>query len=272
MDTLANTSYSVPAIQRAIAVLEILASSPAGISLADLARRTGYPKSSLFRILLALERTSVVRQDEERKVFTLGMKLVEWGNAALDRIDIKTVTRPHLIRLAHDTRESYYLAILDGYDVIIIDRVDTPEMWRIVARLGHRSPFHATASGQVLVADLEPEVIDRVMTTEGLKRFTDRTLTTRQQVKKRLAQVKRQGYAVADAEYKPDLCVIAAPIYDHNGRVPAAVFTALHSERVRRDRTLVRTLIDTLRKESNLISREIGWTGEPAMLPQDRRK
>ena len=152
--------YTVPAIHRAIRVLEILAASHTGFSLAELARQTNIPKSSLFRILLTLEQSSVVLQDHARNVYTLGMKLIDWGNTALDKIDLKTVAHPHLMRLAHETRESFYLAILDDYEVIIIDRADTPEIWRMVTRLGQRSPVHVTATGQVILADMGPEAFD----------------------------------------------------------------------------------------------------------------
>ncbi len=108
--------------------------------------------------------------DRTRNVYNLGMKLIDWGNRALDKIDLKTVTHPHLLRLAHDTRESYYVAILDEHEVIIIDRADTPEIWRMVARLGQRSPVHATASGQVLIAEAGDEFLNTVISRRGLKR------------------------------------------------------------------------------------------------------
>ena len=169
--------YSVPAIHRAVQVIELLAASHSGFSLAEVSRQTGIPKSSLFRILAALEQHSIVLQDHERKIFRLGMKLLDWGNAALEKIDLKTIVHPYLIRMAHETSESYYLTILDGHEVIIIDRADNPEMWSIVARLGARSPVHATASGQVLIADLPEESLDRIIDQSGLKRFTAKTIT-----------------------------------------------------------------------------------------------
>jgi len=156
--------YTVPAVHRTIQVLEILSASSTGFSLADLSRQTGIPKSSLFRILLTLDRSSVVHLDEARGTYTLGPKLIDWGTQALDKIDLKTITHPHLVRLANETRESYYIAVLDDYEVILIDRADTPEIWRMVARLGNRSPVHATASGQVLIADVLRTGVDVIAT------------------------------------------------------------------------------------------------------------
>ena len=182
--------YTVPAVHRAVQVLEILAGSHTGFSLADLSRQTGIPKSSLFRILLTLEKSNIVQLDRTRNVYNLGMKLIDWGNRALEKIDLKTVTHPHLVRMAHETRESYYVAILDENEVIIIDRADTPEIWRMVARLGQRSPVHATASGQILMAEVSDEVLNAVVARTGLKRFTPRTITSVAKLKERLKEVR----------------------------------------------------------------------------------
>ncbi len=256
--------YTVPAVYRAVQVLEILAGAHTGFSLADLSRQTGIPKSSLFRILLTLEKSSIVQLDRDRNVFNLGVKLIDWGNRALDKIDLKTITHPHLMRMAHETRESYYVAVLDEYEVIIIDRADTPEIWRMVARLGQRSPVHATASGQILIAEAGEEVLDAVVARSALKKFTPRTLTTVSRIKDRLREIRRSGYVVADAEYKLDLCVIAVPIRDHHGKVVAALMTALPSERLKRNRLLSHQIVEILKREGFVISREIGYQGSPA--------
>jgi DNA-binding IclR family transcriptional regulator len=251
--------YTVPSVQRAIQVLEILAASSEGHSLAELSKRIGIPKSTLFRILSTLEHNSIVNHDQQRRMFTLGIKLLDWGNAALSRIDLKTVAHPHLVRMANETKESYYLAILDHYEVILVDRVDTPEIWTMVARLGLRSPVHATASGQVLIADLRPDVLDKILRRSGLKKYTPKTITSIRKLKERLQEVKEQGYAIADGEYKRDLCALAAPIFDHHSRVAAALLMALPHGRTRKGKKILGDMIDILKREAGTISREIGY-------------
>src|SRR3989304_4719256 len=144
------------------------------------------------------------------------MKLLYWANAALSKIDIKTIAHTHLMNLAHATRESFYLAMLDHDEVILVDHVDTPEVWKMVTRLGHRSPFHCTATGLVLVADMQDAAIDMMIARHGLKRFTGTTITTTARLKKRLKEVQELGYSIVDGEYKPDLCAVAVPIWDHS--------------------------------------------------------
>lgn len=252
------SDYTVPSLHRAIQALDMLACSTDGLSLAEMSKRLNTPKSTLFRIMVTLQNHSLVNQDRGRKVFSLGMKLVEWGHAALERVDLKQVARPYLEQLANETRESFYLAVLDNLEVILIDRADTPEMWRIVARLGSRSPVHATATGQVLISEAAPEVVDRVIERTGLRKFTEKTIINPVQLRKRLEQVRKQGFAITDAEYKSDLCAVAVPIRDHRGVVVASLMTALPSGQPNKRKARVRELITILKEKAAIISRELG--------------
>jgi DNA-binding IclR family transcriptional regulator len=110
-----------------------------------------------------------------------------------------------------------------------------------------------------MIAELPDEAIDSVIRRHGLKKFTPVTITNPVKFKKRLREVKLQGYSVADAEYKPDLCAIAVPIRDHHGRVCASLMTAMHSDRARRNKGQVHQLVAILKKEAEVISRAIGF-------------
>lgn len=255
-------NYTVPAVYRAVQVLELLSSSPQGMSLAQLAKETRVPKSTMFRILHTLQEHSIVIEDAERKIFTLGMKLLDWGNAALSKIDLKTIAHSYLVNLAHETRESFYLAILDHDEVILIDHVDTPEVWKMVTRLGHRSPVHCTATGLILIAALSDEALEHLTERHGLKRFTPKTITSLSKLKKRLDDVRRLGYAVADAEYKPDLCAVAVPLWDHSGKVTASLMTAIPSDRVNKNKNLIGDLVAILKRDAGIISKRIGYNGQ----------
>jgi DNA-binding IclR family transcriptional regulator len=236
-------NYTVPAVDRAIRVLEILSSAQHGMSLAQLAVQTKVPKSTMFRILHTLHERSIIVEDRERKLFSLGMKLLGWGNAALATIDLKTIAHPHLQKLAHETRESFYLALLDHDEVVLVDRADTPEVWKMVTRLGSRSPFHCTATGLVIAAAMTDDVVQTMIERHGLKKFTSKTITSAAKLTKRLRDVRRLGYAICDGEYKPDLCAIAVPLWDHTEK----------------DKKLVENLIAILKRESELISKRTGF-------------
>jgi len=253
--------YKVPAIDRAVQILEILSESPNGISLAQLAHRTNIPKSTLFRILFTMQRYSIVSEDRERKVFSLGMKLIDWGNAALDKIDLKSIAHPHLVTLAYETKESFYLMVMDSNNkqIIIIDRVDTPEVWGIVARLGTSSPFHCTATGQVITAGMHEEELDQLIKTKGLKKYTSKTITSTVKLKKKLKQVREERFAICDREYKNDLIALAVPIFEHSGRVIASLMTAIQTNQVKNNRKKIDYLVKVLKREGEAISRKLGY-------------
>lgn len=253
--------YTVPAIDRAVRLLEILSASPQGRSLAQLAQELSVPKSTLFRILHTLQEHAIVVEDQERRLFTLGMKLLDWGHAALSRIDLKTIAHPYLQKLAHETRESFYMAILDDKEVVLIDHVDTPEVWKMVTRLGHRSPVHCTASGLILIAELDEAEIRRIVDHRGLKRFTETTLTTWSKLKKRLQEIRRAGFSIVDGEYKPELCAIAVPVRDHSGTVVSSLMTAIPSERYRKNKKHAFELLEALQSQAGLISKRLGYAG-----------
>jgi IclR family transcriptional regulator, KDG regulon repressor len=254
--------YRVPAIDRAVQVLEILSSSPRGFSLAELTVKTGIPKSTLFRILFTMQKFSIVTEDKERKIFTLGMKLIDWGNAAIEKIDLKSIAHPHLVTLAYETKESFYLTLMDNYEVIIVDRVDTPEVWGIVARLGTRSPFHCTATGQVMTADLHEEDLEFLIKQKGLKKFTPKTITSAAALRKKLKKVREQGFAVCDREYKNDLIAIAVPVMEHSGKVIASLMTAIPANKSKDDKNLIDYLIKSLKREGLNISKKLGYNKE----------
>ena len=251
--------YTVPAIDRAVRLLEILSLSPRGMSLARLAEELDVPKSTLFRILYTLQEHAVVVEDRERKLFSLGMKALEWGHAALSKIDLKTIAHPNLQKLAHETRESFYLAVLDEGVVVLIDHVDTPEVWKMVTRLGTRSPVHCTATGLILIAELENSQVEAIIARNPLKKFAPTTITTPAKLKKRLKQVSRDGYSIVDGEYKADLCAIAVPIRDHTGTIIASLMTAIYSAHYRKNKKYGLELVEALEREASAISNRLGY-------------
>jgi IclR family transcriptional regulator, KDG regulon repressor len=251
--------YKVPAIDRAVQILEILSESPNGISLAELTHKTKIPKSTLFRILFTMQRYSIVSEDKERKVFSLGMKLIQWGNAALDKIDLKSIAHPHLVTLAYETKESLYLTVMENYEIIIIDRVDTPEVWGIVARLGTRSPFHCTATGQVITAGMHEEDLEHLIKIKGLKKYTSKTITSATALRKKLKKVREERLAICDREYKDDLIAIAVPIFEHSGRVIASLMTAIQANQSKNNKKTIEYLGKTLQREGENISRKLGF-------------
>ena len=219
--------YIVPAVKRAIEILNLLEKSENPVGLSEIARHVNYPKSSIFRILVTLEKYGFVERNPESNTFTLGLRLSQLGMAKLNKMNLAYDSHRYLEELAKKTGESVYLAVLSNYRVVLIQRVDSPGMWSLVTKLGLRSPVHCTASGQVLISEFSDEEISQLVKKFGLKKYTDKTITKVTELKQRLKKVRQQGFSVVDREYNPELVAVAAPIRDAWGKIVAALLITL---------------------------------------------
>ena len=198
-------------VQRAIAVLHTLADSPVDLGNNEIARRTGINVSTVSRLLSTLARDEMVRRVEATGGFRLGPRLVEFGNAALARVDIRERCRPHLEAMTQVTSETSTLSVPYRDGTITVDFVQSPSSVRSVAEVGRPSIAHATATGKIRLAYTDAG------TPATLPAFTTRTITDRQKLERQLVMVRQRGWAQAIGERETGLNAIAGPILSPTG-------------------------------------------------------
>ncbi len=201
----------VGTVQRAIAVLHTLADSPVDLGNNEIARRTGINMSTVSRLLSTLARDELVSRVETTGYFRLGPRLVELGNAALARVDVRERCRPHLEALTRVTGETSTLSLPYRDGTITVDFVQSPSSVRSVAEVGRPSIAHATATGKIRLAftgaGLPPE----------LPSYTSRTITDRETLQRQLHMVRQRGWAQAIGEREAGLNAIAGPVLSPTG-------------------------------------------------------
>ncbi len=190
----------VPAITRAVAILDVLADKDGvPVSISDLARTLSRPKSSTANLCATLEATGLVMRRESG--YVLGRKLAELGGRYLSNVDeiaefYQLCRRSPLLR-----RETVRAAVLDGLDVLYLARYDGVRPLRLTANIGDRFPASCTATGKALMAHLSPAVLeDRLRGTARLPTLTPRSLATVPELLAQLEEVRAQGWAVDDQE------------------------------------------------------------------------
>jgi DNA-binding IclR family transcriptional regulator len=251
--------YLVPAIERASAILDVLEKSDKPLTLSEIARHFKWPKSSIFRILVTLEKYNFVEQNYEAATFTLGNRLTQLGIAKLNKMNLGFTAYRYLEELANRSGESVYLAILSNWRVVIIQRVDSPNVWAMVTKLGLYAPVHCTASGQVLISEVNSHELERAMKKIGLKKYTNRTITRFSELKRRLDEIKRKGYVIVDREYNPEIVAIAAPIRNAWGKIAAALLIVLQYKGSE-TRARARELVPLIKEYARRISNELGYS------------
>lgn len=207
----------VGTVQRAIAVLHALADSPVDLGNKEIASRTGINASTVSRLLATLADDKLVLRMAESGQFRLGPRLVELGNAALARVDLRELARPHLAALTAATGETATLSVPDTHATITVDYVQSPSSVRSVAEVGRPSVAHATAAGKVFLAHRG------ALPAGPLAAFTARTITDAAVLAKEVARARERGWAQAVGEREPDLNAIAAPVLRPGGVLVAVL-------------------------------------------------
>jgi DNA-binding IclR family transcriptional regulator len=149
------------------------------------------------------------------------MKLWWLGCSAIRRLELSHIAQPHLQGLALSTRELVNTAVLDGKEVVYIEKLDSLQSVRAHIPIGGRAPAHCVATGKAIMAYLDEAELSKILA--GMKKFTDRTIVGIEPMKKHLEQVRKRGYSINAGEYHADVGGLAAPIRDAAGRVIAAI-------------------------------------------------
>jgi IclR family acetate operon transcriptional repressor len=215
-------------VARAIALLETLAEAREPLGTVELARRTGVNASTVSRLLGTLLAAGLVERDAASGRFGLGLRLVQLGNAALARLDLRALARPLLVELARVSGETATLSLPAAGDAVTADAVASSRSVISQPRVGRASVPHATAVGKLLLAYV-PGALDAL--ADPLERYTPRTITDRAALAEAVAAARRQGWAEAEGEREEGLSAIAVPVLDGRGDL-AAIFGVQGPERL----------------------------------------
>ena len=215
---------------KGLAVLEALArkSEPCGVS--DLAAVLGLSKSNAHRLLNTLVETGFANGVDGR--YEASLKAWELGTHIIKNYDVRDLARPAMTRLVRETAESVRLTVLDpkSLEVVYIDTIDSPQDVRPYSQIGGRVPAHCTSSGKVLLAHRDERFIKRAC--RKMKAYTQWTITDPDVFLRELKKVRADGYAFNSREYSAQVSGVAAPIFDADGNVIAALSIAAPAERL----------------------------------------
>ncbi|WP_298839428.1 IclR family transcriptional regulator [uncultured Roseobacter sp.] len=209
-------------IQKSVAVINLLAQHRGRLSQTEIAQETGFNKSSTHRILAILMGQGLVEFDERDKTYTTGPLLISWARAAWEKMDLSLVDDQDLRDLMTETGMNVALGVRIEHTATFI-RTNIPHPYRLAVKAGGQSELHNTAVGKVFLAHMTAEERDAYFKVADLDKFTETTLTTRRDIEAGLPGIRSKGYAVSDREEFYQVVGIAAPIFDHDGRVLAAI-------------------------------------------------
>jgi DNA-binding IclR family transcriptional regulator len=220
IDGVRDAGRPIAAVERAIALLDVLADGggPRGVN--ELARALGAHASTVSRLLGTLAAAGLVERETASGRYRLGLRAALWGNAAVAGRDLRELARPLLGELAAITGETATLSLAAGIEAVTADYVASSQTVLSQARVGRASVGHATAVGKVLLA-FRPDALAALPLE--LERFTPATIVDRATLARELAVVREQGYGEASEEREAGLHAIAVPVLDGRGELAAVL-------------------------------------------------
>lgn len=211
---------AVQSVERAFMLLRTLAQGPLGVT--DLAERVKLPKSTVARLLAALEAENVVTQIETGGAYQLGDGLIDITGAASGTRNLITAARPHLLELTDAMGEVAGLSIIDDGRAYYLDQTQISSDIQIRDWTGEYTPLHVVAAGLVMLAHLPVDQQDEFL-GQPLEVCTQWTVVDPDPIRDRLAQIRSLGYAWVYEEFVEDLNSVAAPVLDMDGQPLAAL-------------------------------------------------
>jgi IclR family transcriptional regulator, acetate operon repressor len=184
-------------VDRALQILMEVARSPKPTSFVDLQKRLALPKATLHKLLSTLQERDFLRRDEESGKYVIGLAIFEVAAGVSTPTDIRALVNPTLRNLARQYDEACNLGILDGGEMVYLDRVDPPDqIVRLASLVGRRIPAYASAGGTAALASLYDEAILTLFPAALPAAPTRNTLRTREELQQRLADAREKGYGI----------------------------------------------------------------------------
>ncbi len=223
----------VQSVDRALSLLLKIADHPeAKFGLGELSEFLDIDKSSVFRLLTTLAGYGLVRQDKGKKGYLLGFGIYSLAAALREQMKITDLASPYLKRLALNTQENAHLAVRSGTRAVFIDRERATKTIAANTNIGDSEDLYCTAVGKCLICDLDEERLMALLSGVELTKYTERTITDPAALARELAKVREGGYAIDQEEYEAHVVCLAAPLYNFEGRVEAAIGVSGPRERV----------------------------------------
>ena len=216
----------VQTIERVSLILEMVGQNTQGMSIRDLSAGLNLPKGTIHRILSSLSYFGYIRQDQETKIYFLGLKLMNLNAQLSNQLDFRKVAEPILRDLAERTKQTAHLVIYDRNEVVYVDKIETQQPaggLKMASRVGSRNPAHSSAVGKVLLSCFSEEALEDFLQKKGLPRRTANTITDPDAFREHLKIVRSQGYAMDEEENEKGIRCLGAPIFDGRGRPVAAI-------------------------------------------------
>lgn len=248
---------NVQSVNRAIAIIKKLGGLKDGISVTNLSKDLDLNISTVYRLLKTLREDGIVTQNEITLRYSLGVGFLEIALNYLSSMDLRKSAAQHMKTLQEKTGETVNLALIDGFEVVYIDRIESNQDLRHSISIGKRAPVHCTSLGKAIIAFMNRDIISQLLLKTPLQKNTTFTKDSVKGIMTELLEIQKTRVAIDDREHQEHIRCVGSPIFDIRGNVVAAVSVSGPISRVtyKKFEELKKEIIKTAQS----ISEDLGW-------------
>lgn len=247
---------NVRVADRIFDILETLAASSSPMALSEIAKATGMSKSTVHRLLGSMCARRYVEKNGE-SLYSIGYKLIETVSFHINQLELLTEAKPFLGNIMRDLDLTAHLGILDGCDVIYLEKMDIYPNTRLYTQVGYRSPAFCSSIGKCLLACLSGDELEDTLYHCDFKKYTPNTITDIREFRRYLKVIRRQGWAMDNEEYQIGHRCVGAPVFDYRGSPVAAISASGSISQLSDDK--LDLVIQEVKQAAENLSRRMGY-------------
>jgi DNA-binding IclR family transcriptional regulator len=253
-------------LKSALDILDIFTSDTPEQGVMEISRKLLMNKSKVSRILSSFADRKILIKSESNQKYRLGSKVLELATVYLSKRNLKTMALPYLEALNRDTNETVAVFILEGKDRVCLDRIESTQEVRMSIKPGDHHPLHAGAAGKLILAFLSEEKRKELI-EKKLTHFTKYTITSKRKLRKELAKIRKQAFAISIQERVSFGAAVAAPIKDYSGELIGALSVVGPAMRFTPEKVM--KFVTLAKANANKISQQLGYLGYPLKTKVD---
>lgn len=247
----------IKSVKRASEILALYTISRPELSVSEVTRELGMNKSTVARLMATLESVNILKKCSNRK-YRLDGRVMEAARVFLSNLDLKAIASPYLTELNKKTDDLVSINVIRDDKRFCLDWIESSHPVRYVVKEEHiYSPLHAGSPGKLLLAYLPDNKIEEIIKRTGLPRYTNSTITKREELQKEIGGIRKNGIAISKGEHVKYACTVSAPIRDYKDKVVAAL--SISWIMIGDTSGKEQTYPNMVKEVANSISRELGY-------------
>ncbi len=249
---------SIRVLDRCFDILELLAQSRRPMTLAEITKESEISKSTAYRLLQSLNSRHYVEKDKNN-AYSIGVKLFEILSSHINGLELQTEAKPILSTLREELELSVHLGILQGCEVVYIEKLEMYPTTKVYSKVGQRSPAYCSSMGKCLLSCLSGEELEDVLGGLVFTSYTHNTIQSAWELKQHLRMVRRQGWAMDNEEFLMGNRCIGAPVFDYKGDAIASISASGTVAMISDDRIPI--IVEKIKEAASDISKRMGYCG-----------